>query len=150
MVGTKHTEKMLLDAFERLKAGKPRNMALKEKALKGRQLVNFVNVAIEAGVSRSLIAHDGCLYPHVRSSILAYVTSSPKPAVSPALVAELRAEIRDLHRQIELRDTFNAELLLELERLSNDRDGHHPERENVVNFRKDRRRRDERKPDPTR
>lgn len=140
MSGTQQTEKLLLAAFERLKAGKPEEKSLKEKAIKGKQLVNFTNVAQEAGVSRRLIAHDECPYPNVRALVLAYMASSPRPAASPALIAELRAENRELHRQLELSDTYNAELMLELERLSASRDGKHPEDGVVSNFRQDRRR----------
>lgn len=148
VVRPKETRKMLLDAFERLKAGKPRHNTLRELALKGRQLVNIKNVALEAGVSRRLIGYEGCPYPDVRALILAYMASSPRPAISQALVDELRGEIRELRRQLELRDTYIAELMLELERLTRGRDGDQPEDDTVVNFRKDRRCRENRRHGP--
>lgn len=150
MAKKKDTEALLVAAFERLKAGKPEHPALKIKALLGKRLVNYFNVALEAGVSRRLIGLENCLYPKVRALIRTYLESAPRATISQALVDELRAENRELRRQLELRDTYNAELMLELERLSRGRDGNHPEDGTVVNYRRDRRRRDDRAPDPTR
>lgn len=148
MVRKKDTEALLIAAFERLKAGKPEHPDLKAKARQGRRLVNYSNVALEAGISRRLIAYDDCLYPKVRALIRDYLDSAPRATISQALVDDLRAENRELRRQLELSDTYNAELRLELERLSKSRDGNHPEDETVVNFRRDRRRRDDRPPGP--
>lgn len=146
----KDTEALLIAAFERLKAGVPTHPELKIKVRQGKRLVSYSNVALEAGFSRGLIAYEGCLYPRARALIRAYLASAPRAEISQAFVDELRAEIRELHRQIELRDTYNAELLLELERLSRGRNGNHPEDGTVVNYRRDRRRRDDRAPGPTR
>lgn len=130
-----------MEALERLKKGKPRHPDVKEKASTGRILVSFTNVALEAGVSRRLVASDGCPYPIVRASIIAFINSAPKASATASLVRELRAEIRDLKKQLELSDTYNAELLLEFRRISKDRGGNVVEDGVVTKFRKDRRRR---------
>lgn len=135
------TETQLMEAFDRLVSLKPTNSVLKAKVVEGKRLVNFSNVALEAGVSRRLIAYEGCPYPKVRARVLSYLASAPTVRPSTALVKTLRAEIRELMRQLELRDTYNAELLIELQRLSKERGGNHLEDGKVANFRQDRRRR---------
>lgn len=142
----KKTQVLLEEAFERLVAGQPTHPDLKTKALEGKRLVNFLNVALEADVSRRLIAYEGCPYPEVRGRILAYLASAPTGQATPGLVKALRAEMRELQRQLELRDTYNAELLLELEQLQKSRGGYEIERDNVTNFRTNRRRKENRPP----
>lgn len=140
MVRKEDVEGTLLAAFKRLKDGKPSNIDLKERARQGKRLVNITNVALEAGVSRTLIGFSGCRYDSLRAQILAYVDSNPRSGPSQALVDDLRAEIRRLRAQLELSDTYNAELLIELAGMKRSRDGQHPEDDTVRNFRQDRRR----------
>lgn len=84
-------EQALYDAFERLKAGKPRNAVLATRALSsGKSLVNITNVAIEAGLSRQLIAHNHCQYPEMRMIILEYVQAARSSGDTLATVKELR------------------------------------------------------------
>lgn len=97
------------------------------------------NVAIEAGVSRTLIGMKGCRYEALADEIRAYANSHPRAQPSTALIEQLRAELRRVKRQLELSDTYNAELLLELSALRKNRDGNYPEDDVVTNFRRDRR-----------
>lgn len=141
MVTINHAEVELRAAYKRLRNGNPQNESLKAKAKSGRRLVTISNVALEAGVSRTLIGHQGCRYDALRKEILAFAEHNPRSVVSHALMEALRAEIRFLKSQLELRDTYNAELLIELELYKkNDRGGRHTEDGVVTNFRSDRRR----------
>lgn len=133
-------EEALIAAFKRLRDGKPTSDPLKKKAAAGKRLVTVGNVALEAGVSRTLIGLKGCRYEALREEILAYAAQHPRAPVSTALVDDLRAEIRRLKRQLELSDTYNAELLIENATLKKGRGGNYPEVDGVVNFRPDRRR----------
>ena len=63
-------EQHLLDAWARVRDGKPENKQLVELAQKGELKVTVLNVAKEAGVSRTLIGHDGCRYMNVRRKIV--------------------------------------------------------------------------------
>lgn len=134
------TEQALYDAFERLKEGKPRNRDLKARALAGKSLVNITNVAIEAGLSRQLIAHKHCQYPEIRKMILEYVQAAKNSGGTLATIRELRSRIRELGRKIDLRETHLAELVLENNRLRSKYEPNPPQGDNVVNFRRDRRR----------
>jgi hypothetical protein len=136
-------EAALLDAFERLKAGKPRNPNLRARALAGQPLVNITNVAIEAGVSRQLIAHDNCRYPEIRRMIREYIRAAEESGSTGARIKDLRDRIRELERKLDLRETHLAELVLENNRLRSKYEPNPPEGDNVVNFRRDRRRRDQ-------
>jgi len=134
-------EQALYDAFERLKAGKPRSKALEARALSsGKSLVNITNVAIEAGLSRQLIAHKHCQYPEMRMMILEYVQTAKNSGDTLAALKELRVRVRELERKLDLRETHLAELVLENNRLRSKYEPNPPQGDNVVNFRRDRRR----------
>lgn len=137
------TEQALYDAFERLKAGKPGNRDLKARALAGKSLVNITNVAIEAGLSRQLIAHERCRYPEIRQMIHEYMLAARNAGGTLATIRELRGRIREMERKLDLRETHLAELVLENNRLRSKYEPNPPQGGNVVNFRRDRRRRDQ-------
>ncbi len=137
------TEQALYEAFERLKAGEPRNKDLKARALAGMPLVNITNVAIEAGLSRQLIAHKHCQYPEIRKMILDYVQAAKNSGSTLATIKELRGRIRELERKLDLRETHLAELVLENNRLRSKYEPNPPQGDNIVNFRRDRRRREQ-------
>jgi hypothetical protein len=122
-------------ALKRLQSKNPDHPDLKERARTGRRLINVSTVALEASISRTLIGHDGCPYPQLRQDILK-AASEERPALPPTqLVADLRAEIRSLKEQIEMKDTYIAELLLELQRLGGSTDTVNG---SVIDFRRER------------
>lgn len=128
-------ERKVRTALKRLQSKKPSHPDLQERARNGRRLINVSTVAREAGVSRTLIGHDGCAYPELRREILA-AAAAERPSPPPTrLVADLRAEVRGLKVQIEMKDTYIAELLLELRRLGGSTD---PANGNVIDFRRER------------
>ncbi|WP_152412159.1 hypothetical protein [Xanthomonas phaseoli] len=63
------TKQQLEDALRRLRDGEPAHPKLRASldsklgAGKTYNLVSIANVALEAGVSRTLIGYDGCQYP---------------------------------------------------------------------------------------
>jgi hypothetical protein len=107
----KHTFR---SALKRLIEGKPTNPKLKQKAADGKLRVNVLNVSIEAGHSRTLIGHDGCAYPDVRSEILATLDESGPKETLKAQIRRLRNSVSELEDRLEQRDSYNAILLLRL------------------------------------
>lgn len=97
-------EKDFLDAIERLENGEPKNKQLRARSVKGRLKVNFTNVAMEAGHSRTLIALEtGCRYPRVRELIKQAQTGhSALPTTLTEVNKRLRAEIIDLKVQLNM------------------------------------------------
>lgn len=67
--GNEATANALRQAFLRLKEERPKHPDLKELKRNGKLALTFRNVAIEADVSRTLIAHDECDYPEIRRGI---------------------------------------------------------------------------------
>jgi|GEM_PF-4302670 hypothetical protein len=128
-------ERKVRGAIGRLRARQPIHAALKARAEAGRKLINVSTVALEASVSRTLIGHDGCPYPHLRREVLEAASAETRGTPTSKLLAALRAEIRDLQEQLEMKDTYIAELLLENQRLGGSDNGGSP---NVVDFRKKR------------
>lgn len=127
------------EALQRLLLGEPRNEALREKAGRGLNILSISSVAQEAGVSRTSIGHANCPYPELRLEIIDAIAKQKKAPISQKLVDNLRAEIRDLRRQLKLRDVYLAELVLEgrVEKTGSFRPT--PSGENVTQFRRDRR-----------
>lgn len=63
-------EQDFMNALQRLLDGNPCNHTLKASLKKkGKLSVNALNVALEAGHSRTLISMDKCRYPKVREAI---------------------------------------------------------------------------------
>ena len=99
------TEKKLSQALQRLMKGSPTHPKVRAK-LEKRQaagkpygLVSFSNVALEAGVSRTLIGHVDCAYPKVRNAILKAKKASPAAEVVRALRREI-AELKSTQNQL--------------------------------------------------
>jgi hypothetical protein len=63
-------EQRLQDAICRILEGAPLDEKLARKASRGKLSLNFVTVALEAGVSRTLIALEDCAYPKIRAQIV--------------------------------------------------------------------------------
>ena len=99
------TAKKLTEALQRLIDGAPTHPKVRAM-LEKRQaagtpygLVTFSNVALEAGVSRTLIGHVDCPYPKVRNAILKAKKSSPAAEIVRALrreIAELKSKNAEL------------------------------------------------------
>lgn len=112
------TAKRLEEALQRLRDGTPTNAqvraALEKRQAAGKQynLVSVSNVALEAGVSRTLIGHVDCPYPKVRNAILKAKKASPAAAALRALRQEI-AELKTTRTQL---ITVCASLRAELDR----------------------------------
>jgi hypothetical protein len=101
-------EKRFLDAFDRLKEGKPLCPELQRKAKAGKLRVNDVSaVALEAGgpdekggwrgLSRTLIGHDNCRYPKVREEIRKAKEGKP----GEYDLKKINSKLRERNRQLE-------------------------------------------------
>lgn len=64
------TESDFVHALERLQAHNPTHPALIKKKRRGSLKINISTVALEAGHSRTLISHENCAFPIVRTAIL--------------------------------------------------------------------------------
>jgi hypothetical protein len=97
-------------AIDRILAGKPTNLKLKQEASNGRLKLTYATVALEACRSRSLIAHENCGYQSVRARILQLSSDEggverPNPRNK---LAELRRENEELKSK--LATALNAQL----------------------------------------
>ena len=105
-------------ALARLLAGAPRHPTL---AAMRSVKVSYLNVAIEAGHSRTLIGHDGCAYQGVRERVKAAMKRSAAPEcgtlaipggrarpTSAFMIERLRAEKRALANE---RDILASQLI---------------------------------------
>lgn len=97
-------EQAFMDALQRLVDGKPIRKTLKALLKKkGKLPVNAVNVALEAGHSRTLIAMDECRYPKVREAIrLAKGSKTAQPTTYTQLIQNLRADLAKVKAQNKL------------------------------------------------
>lgn len=103
-------ESDFVEAIERLRVGKPRNKALKEKLAEGKLKLTFSNVALEAKRSRALISQIDSPYPRVRDLILGRSKARPESTAHGA-VSKLRDRV--LHLQEELHHAL-AEVVVHL------------------------------------
>jgi hypothetical protein len=86
-------EQDFMRAIKALSENKPTNKTLKLKLKKGLKVsVNAVNVAIEAGHSRTLIAMDNCKYPKVREALK--LAKGNKTASHPTTYSQLIENLR--------------------------------------------------------
>ncbi|WP_338338972.1 hypothetical protein [Xanthomonas euvesicatoria] len=94
------TQRQLKDALKRLRDGEPAHPKLRASldsklgAGKSYNLVSIANVALEAGVSRTLIGYDGCQYPAIRMAVL----KAKKAAPSSSTIKVLRQELAELKK----------------------------------------------------
>jgi hypothetical protein len=114
---SKVIEANFLAALERISAGKPVHPELAAKKV---VKVNYFNVAVEAGHSRTLIGHDGCAYQEVRDKIKSILKpelsatcksegpSRPKLTKSQELIENLRTEKKKIARE---RDMLATQLI---------------------------------------
>lgn len=115
------TEKALMQALQRLMAGKPRhdiNIAL---AADGRLRITPSSVAREAGRSRTNIGSEECPYPHVREAVLAAmdrgnVASEGRPSAAE-LVDRLRRDKAVLENHVRVLATRLNDAFLQIHKL---------------------------------
>lgn len=116
MTTSAKTEKALEEAFLRLQRNEPRDAVLAEQALLGKLRISILSVAMEAGVSRTLIGYENCDYPLVREKVLAYILSqaSGTPGeTTRARIRRLTVENSELRDDLALRDLIRASEVVE-------------------------------------
>lgn len=107
----------ILESLKRILAGKPNNPDLAERLKRGDSILSIKSVALEAGVSRTLIGFDGCVYPNARQSILEALARAKEGKATDSVVRQLRSEIKELNEGLKRRDAYIAELVIENSRL---------------------------------
>ncbi|WP_323143565.1 hypothetical protein [Massilia phyllosphaerae] len=109
----------LLDALKRVEEGRPQHPKLIEQAKKGRLKVTISSVALEAGVSRTLIGFDGCRYTEVRKKILG--VNEAIPVRAPTDMRTINANLREVNKVLEQRFKMalseNAAMLIRMGKL---------------------------------
>lgn len=113
-------ERDFMVALQSLVEGRPTKKILKDLLRKkGRLPINAVNLAIEAGHSRTLIAMENCKYPRVREALkLARVGRTAEPTTYTQLIQNLRADLAQekSHRkllQLQMSEQFTARMRAE-------------------------------------
>lgn len=96
-------EQHLLDAWQRVKDGRPQNPELIEQAKRGKLKTTPTSVAKEAGVSRTLIGYDGCRYPDVRKKVLGKDEDKDVPVRTPTDMRTINANLREVNKVLEQR-----------------------------------------------
>lgn len=106
-------EQDFLDALKRLMEGRPENKKLMTSARAGKLKINAVNVALEAGHSRTLIALEDCRYPKVREAVkLAQGGKKTLPTTYTHLITNLRADLAALKAEKRMLETTMADHVL--------------------------------------
>jgi hypothetical protein len=108
------TEKRFLEALERVKANQPNHPELKKLAALKPLTVTVKAVAQEAGLSRTLIGHDGCKYPRARAAVLEAMRPVAQPRTAAEVINRKRDEVAALREAVRLRDSVNAALVRRL------------------------------------
>jgi len=104
-------------AFARLVIGEPANPKLKKAAEAGRLRVNIATVALEAGRSRTLIGYDNCPFPDLRRRILDLKNEGPTARHARHALKIANRRIAKLTKQLAERDSIQAALVLDRERM---------------------------------
>ena len=97
-------ERHLLDAWARVKEGRPENPKLAVLAKQGKLKANPTTVSIEAGVSRTLIGYDKCRYPNVRQAICEKDAAADQlPVRVPTDMRAINEDLKQINRTLEQR-----------------------------------------------
>jgi hypothetical protein len=97
-------EQHLLDAWDRVREGRPQNPELALLAKQGKLKTNPTTVSQEAGVSRTLIGYDECRYPDVRLKIQGRKAGTEElPVRVPTDMRSINAGLREVNRTLEER-----------------------------------------------
>jgi hypothetical protein len=87
------TERRLQKAIERITENKPKHPILRKRLAQGTLRLNVTSVALEAGVSRTLIGHKGCAYQTVRDKIVHARPERDAPTTRNDVIARLRVDL---------------------------------------------------------
>lgn len=104
-------------ALTRLLAGTPTDARLADQAVEGKLRVSFLNIAIEAKHSRTLIAHDGCRYPEFRVKVQRLLEDNPRAVQTRKALVAAKTRIRELEEAVRAKDSIMAALIVELSTL---------------------------------
>lgn len=107
-------------AFARLVIGEPATPKLRKAAEAGRLRVNIATVALEAGRSRTLIGHDNCPFPDLRRRILELKNEGPTARHARHALKVANRRVAELTKQLAERDSIQAALVLDRERMRRD------------------------------
>lgn len=105
------------DAIDRIVSGAPNHPMLQENQQAGKLRLTIKSVAMEAGRSRTLIGTKNCVYPAVRSRILAISEEGPKVQQTREALRHATERVRHLNEAIAESATREAALLMELRAL---------------------------------
>lgn len=111
------TERKIEEAIARLERGEPINRELSKKVKLGTLRITISSVALEAGVSRTLIGHKNCPYPQLRARILSFRKGAPAEGTLLAANKKLRAENAEAKRNAKLELSLRAALLRRMRNL---------------------------------
>ncbi|KOC19332.1 hypothetical protein GL58_19200 [Comamonas testosteroni] len=89
-----------MKAIERISLGFPENEKLKKLKDINKLKLNFTNVALEAGRSRTLIAMDDTKYSDIREIILRGEKYRIKAESTTDVIQRLRDEVKELEKKI--------------------------------------------------
>lgn len=109
-------EKCIRDALRRIVAGEVRHPQLVALFQSGTLKVSYLSVALEAGISRTLIGYEGCVYQDVRDEITKAIQnrlSGPKGETVREKLKRQAARIGELEDEVALRDLERASALIE-------------------------------------
>jgi transcriptional regulator with XRE-family HTH domain len=113
-------EQRFFDALERVRNGTPTVDRLFKLALARKLKVNITTVALEAGLSRTLIGHDKCAYPKVRNAVIGDREPIETPTNMRSINAELRKENKRLENQLCIAIAHQAALLNRMHKMANE------------------------------
>lgn len=89
-----------LKAIERISLGLPENLKLQELKGQNKLKLNFTNVALEAGRSRTLIAMDSSKYSEIREIILRHENFRDKRESVTVVIQRLKDEKDKLNKKL--------------------------------------------------
>lgn len=110
-------EKKLWEALSRVKDGTPQQPALLILSKKRKLKLTISSVAKEAGVSRTLIGHEGCRYPKVRLAILETKDHVHRKSDARTINSDLRQINRLLENRWKLLLSENAALICRMQKI---------------------------------
>lgn len=111
-MNTDDTEFQLRSALHRVVNNQPRNEVLQERLKRNELRVSILAVAMEAGVSRTLIGYEGCAYSSVREDVKKAILDSlesPAKETTRRKLERLALKISELEDELALRDLIQAE-----------------------------------------
>ena len=115
-------ERELMEALQRLVEGRPASADLARKAQRGTLKINVSTVAKEATRSRTLVSHDRCAYPRVRTAILNYMSPPTRGSSIAEVNRRLRSENAELRRSIKLAREAMAAMVRRMECVKHEAD----------------------------